>query len=376
MTASRYSADIDLSNLNTSHALAILGVEPGSLVLDVGAADGSVARALAERGCRVIAIEQDRDAARRAERICERVIIGDVEELDLAETLDGTTVDVVLLLDVLEHLHDPVAILKAAAARLGAGGRMVVSVPNVTHGAVRLQLLSGRFQYTDTGLLDRSHVHFFDRPGLEEMLGQAGLAVIERMRTVAGLTDTEIPIDPDAFQAETVALAMSGEDAETYQFVYLVVPSADRQSAPTVSLGEALQRRAIEAERLRAEAEAYVKVLEGRIGELKREVADLSGSESEARERVESLEGELRSRMQELELRHDELRHARLDVAVKDEQLAVLQAELAPIRATLERLERARGYIRYRVATAARRRVPRLHRLLKRVAGRVAERRS
>jgi 2-polyprenyl-3-methyl-5-hydroxy-6-metoxy-1,4-benzoquinol methylase len=376
LTASRYSADIDLNNLNTSHALAILGIEPGSVVLDIGAADGSVARQLVERGCRVVGIELDRAAARAAERTCERVIVGDVEALDLARELDGATFDVVLLLDVLEHLREPIATLKGAAARLKPAGRMIVSVPNVTHAAVRLQLLSGRFEYTDTGLLDRTHLHFFDRPGLERVLAQAGLNVLDRMRTVAGLTETEIPIDPDAFQAETVALAMSGEDAETYQFVYVVAPGPLTSKPEATSLGEALLSRAIQAERLRAEAEAFVEVLRTRIAELERELADTGGRESEARERVEALESELGSRMAELEETHDQLRYAKLDVAVKDEQLAELQAELLPIRATLERIERVGEYARHRLGTATSKRFPRLHRRLKRIVDSVAERGS
>jgi 2-polyprenyl-3-methyl-5-hydroxy-6-metoxy-1,4-benzoquinol methylase len=372
LAASRYSADIDLENLNTSHTLAILGAAPGSRVLDIGAADGSVARRLADRGCRVTGIELDADAARAAERACERVIVADVETLDLTEALEGATFDVVLLLDVLEHLRDPVATLKAAAGHLRPDGRMIVSVPNVTHAAVRLELLSGRFQYTDAGLLDRTHLRFFDREGLERMLAEAGLTVFDRMRTVAGLTDTEITLDPDAFPAETVRLAMTGEDAETYQFVYVAGPGPGRDAPGATSLGEALQCRALQAERLRAEAESYVESLRARIGELELELADTDERESEARERAEALETELRSRMAELELRHDELRYAKLDVAVKDEQLAALQAELAPLRATVERLERVRGYVKYRL----RRRFPHLYRRLRRIVEVLAGRRS
>lgn len=363
MAASRYSADIDLEDVNASHTLAILAAEPGSLVLDIGAADGSVARRLTDRGCRVTGIELDADAARAAERTCEQVIVADVEALDLAEALAGATFDVVLLLDVLEHLRDPVATLKAAAGRLKPDGRMIVSVPNVTHAAVRLELLSGRFQYTDAGLLDRTHLRFFDREGLERMLAEAGLTVFDRMRTVAGLTDTEIPLDPDAFPAETVRLAMTGEDADTYQFVYVAGPGPGRAAPAAISLGEALQRRALEAERLRAEAESYVETLLARIGELELQLAETDERESEARERAETLETELRSRMAELELRHEELRHAKLDVAIKDEQLASLQAEFAPLLATLERLERLRGYVTYRLW----KRFPHLYRRLRRI---------
>jgi 2-polyprenyl-3-methyl-5-hydroxy-6-metoxy-1,4-benzoquinol methylase len=361
LTASRYSADIDLENVNTSHALAVLGVEPGSLVLDIGTADGSVAQRLADRGCRVIGIEIDGKAAQAAERACERVIVGDVEKLDLAEALEGARFDFVLLLDVLEHLREPMKTLTAAAQRLKPGGRMIVSVPNITHAAVRLQLLSGRFQYTDSGLLDRTHLHFFDRASFEQLLAEAGAAIVDRMRTVAGLTETEIPIDPDAFRPETVAAALSDDDAETYQFVYIVAPGLAPSSPVQPSLGEALQRRAIEAERRRAEAETYVETLRTRVAALERELVERTTAEADALARAEELETQLRHRMEELERQHDELRHAKLDVAIKDEHIAVLQAELVPVRATLDQIDKMRGYIRHRVGTTTAKRFPLLH---------------
>jgi len=359
VTASRYAADVDLEGLNTSHALAVLGIEPGSTVLDIGAADGSVARRLVERSCRVVAVEIDPQAARGAEDSCERVIVGDVETLELASALEGHVFDVVLLLDVLEHLRDPLATLKAAAHLARPGGRMIISVPNVTHAAVRLQLLSGRFQYTDAGLLDRTHLHFFDRAALEELLAQAGLTVLDRMRTVAGLTETEIAVDPGAFEGQTVAEALSGEDADTYQFVYFVSPRAGSSSSQGPSLGEALQRRALEAERLRVEAEAYVRTLQKRIRELE-----------PASERTGELEQELRRRMEELALKHEELRSARMDVAVKEEQIAYLQAELAPVHARRERIEGAAAHAARRLSKrlgAYTYRYPALHLRLKRL---------
>jgi chromosome segregation ATPase len=158
--------------------------------------------------------------------------------------------------------------------------------------------------------------------------------------------------------------------------VYLVAPDHGAKGAETLSLGEALQRRAIDAERLRAEAETHVHRLHARIDELELEQVDLIRRESEARERMESLEAELRTRMVELEQQHDELEHAKLDIAVKDEQLAQLQAELAPLRATLLKLEGFVGYVRHRAGMAVSRRFPALHRTLKPAIRRVTDRSS
>jgi 2-polyprenyl-3-methyl-5-hydroxy-6-metoxy-1,4-benzoquinol methylase len=367
LTASRYTAEISLENVNTTHSLAILEVSPRSSVLDIGAADGSVARGLQERGCRVTGVESDSRAAAAAERVCERVLNADVEDIDLAEALNGEQFDFVLLLDVLEHLRDPLAVLSAAADRLAPGGRIVLSVPNVTHAAVRLELVAGRFQYTETGLLDRTHLHFFDRPALERLIEQAGLHVLDRMRVTAGLTETEIAIDPSAYPAETVELAMRGEDADTYQFVY-VVSRAPSNGAPDreASLGEALQRRANESERLRAEAEQYVQRLEERVTEL----------EQQQGQRAER-EDELRRRAQELEALRLEVTYAQRNLEIKDAQLAYLQAELAPLRQHLDQLEHVLGYARHRLvdrASAMLKRVPVLHRLVKRIVELVARR--
>jgi 2-polyprenyl-3-methyl-5-hydroxy-6-metoxy-1,4-benzoquinol methylase len=366
--SSRYSIDISLDDLNTSHALGILSVPPGSFVLDVGAADGSVARQLVERGCRVVGIEIDPEAAAAAERYCERVVVGDIDVLDLNAAVPETDFDVVLLLDVLEHLRHPVGALKMFAERAKPDGRLIISLPNVTHAALRLQLLSGRFQYTDKGLLDRTHLHFFDRPAVEQLIAEAGLTVLDRMRTSAPLTATEIPIEPGEFPAEAVALASSGDDADTYQFIYVCARGAPRPAS--ASLTEVLQRKQAEAERLRNEAAEYTCTLEARV-------AELTQLEADAHERSDWLERELRGRLEELERVYDELAHAKLDLAVKDGQLAHMRAELSPVPTQLYNAERALGHARYRMVhrvSSATKRVPVVHRGLKRVRDSIATR--
>ena len=158
VAGSRYSQTVDLDNWNSSHALAVMSVPPGSRVLDLGTADGSVARALKDRGCTVWGIECDERAADAASQVCDRVIVADLETPETFDTLDGETFDVVLALDVLEHLRDPTPVLRRAARHLTPKGIAIVSIPNVTHGALRVSLLEGRFNYTEQGLLDRTHL--------------------------------------------------------------------------------------------------------------------------------------------------------------------------------------------------------------------------
>jgi 2-polyprenyl-3-methyl-5-hydroxy-6-metoxy-1,4-benzoquinol methylase len=127
---------------------------------------------LADRGWNVTGIENDPQDATEAERVGLRVLQGKAQEV-LPEVSDRF--GIVVLADVLEHFADPLEVLRAAAGLLEPGGRVVISVPNVAHLSVRLQLLLGSFDYTDRGILDRTHLRFFTRKTLKVLVADAGL---------------------------------------------------------------------------------------------------------------------------------------------------------------------------------------------------------
>ena len=217
--ANRYDTSIDLSNKNNSHTQLVELVGRGKRVLDVGASTGFLARVLAGRGCSVTGIEIDPDAAGQAAEVCDRVIVGDVEELDLAGELGGETFDVVVFGDVLEHLKEPREALERFKPLLAPGGHVVASIPNIAHGSVRLALLQGNFEYRPLGLLDSTHLTFFTRETVEEMFGDAGFLISEVRRTRQDVFNTEVEVDRSAIPEEVVRLVRSDPEAFTYQFV-------------------------------------------------------------------------------------------------------------------------------------------------------------
>jgi 2-polyprenyl-3-methyl-5-hydroxy-6-metoxy-1,4-benzoquinol methylase len=81
---------------------------------------------------------------------------------------------VLLFGDTLEHIPDPVAALRRLRTVLRDDGALVVSIPNFANWAIRLQVLAGRFRYTDRGILDRTHMRFYTERSLLEMLRDAG----------------------------------------------------------------------------------------------------------------------------------------------------------------------------------------------------------
>lgn len=164
-------------------AEAVLGAtEPGDRVLEGGVSSGYFAELLVRAGRRVDGIELDPLAAERARRVCDRVWVGDLQQIDVDE-LDGPY-DLLLFGDTLEHVPDPVAVLRALATTLRPGGTLVVSIPNVANWAVRLGLLAGRFRYTDRGILDRTHLRFYTRRTVVEMIEESGFAVDDVVGTI------------------------------------------------------------------------------------------------------------------------------------------------------------------------------------------------
>jgi SAM-dependent methyltransferase len=168
---------------HSSHSVILsrLGAGGGRRLLDVGSADGYLAEILSARGYEVTCLEGDKELAARAVGKCRRVVVADLDHE--IPSLDGPF-DVILYGDVLEHLRDPLRVFSALNAHLAGDGRACVSVGNVAHLWVRLQLLLGRFDYTEGGgLLDRTHLRFFTLRSFLRFLEDADMHVVELVTT-------------------------------------------------------------------------------------------------------------------------------------------------------------------------------------------------
>jgi len=302
MDGPRYDTDIDLSNHNNSHTLMVELVGGTKRVLDVGCATGYLARALVERGCTVSGVEFDAQAAEEARPHLERLVIGDLETMDLAGAFGDDHFDVVVFGDVLEHLRDPLPVLRQAKALLADRGSVVVSIPNIAHGSVRLALLAGRFDYQDLGLLDSTHVRFFTRSSVEDLFREAGMVPIDVRRTTAGFFDTPIRVSEGEFAPEVVDAVRADPESATYQFVLRAVPD-DAEAAVS---------------KLRADAEA----MRDRIAALMPELAAARAQAEENLARAEDAE----KRAADLEVR----------LAATVEELDAARVELDGIRRHLD----------------------------------------
>ena len=120
---------------------------------------------------------------------------------------------------MLEHVLEPDRVLRDAVALLRSGGRIVISIPNVSHGSLRLALLQGRWEYQDTGLLDRTHIWFYTRTSLLDMVHGAGLAVEHLRATVVDPLVAQVGIDASALPRTVIEWVRRQPDALHYQYI-------------------------------------------------------------------------------------------------------------------------------------------------------------
>ena len=153
-------------------------------ILDVGTADGYLGALLKAQGHWVAGVEREGEAAERARSHYDDFHCADLESFEFPYR---DQFDFILFADVLEHLRDSEAVLKRALPCLKSGGQVIVSVPNIANLVIRLSLLCGRFDYTERGILDRTHLRFFTLANLKRMIANCGYNIVD-------ITATPVPV--------------------------------------------------------------------------------------------------------------------------------------------------------------------------------------
>jgi 2-polyprenyl-3-methyl-5-hydroxy-6-metoxy-1,4-benzoquinol methylase len=148
----------------------------GLRVLDVGCGFATTSEHLQKLGNEVTGIEESGVACEVASKRISRVFQADLQKAELGEE----RFDVVIFADVLEHVAWPLGVLRRYLRWLAPQGSVIVSLPNVALWSVRFAHLFGRWQYEETGVLDRTHLRFFTRKSARWLLSQAGLEEVKR----------------------------------------------------------------------------------------------------------------------------------------------------------------------------------------------------
>ncbi|MBD3221949.1 methyltransferase domain-containing protein [bacterium] len=154
-------------------------------LLDVGCGGGGFAAGLrgerepAGQRLEIWGLELDPDAADHAREHLDEVRCGDA--LELVDGLPDDHFDCVVMNDILEHMAEPEALLRAVRRVLAPGGRLVASIPNVRHFPHLYDLVvRGAWEYGDEGILDRTHLRFFTRTSIQGMFARCGYRLLRQ----------------------------------------------------------------------------------------------------------------------------------------------------------------------------------------------------
>lgn len=212
---------------DSSHYYASRLIGTGQRVLEVGCGDGAFGAELVRAGNNVTGVDCQPNVPGGS--AYDSIVSADLEHGlgPLSRRSDGQF-DRILLLDRLEHLKDPGALLEDCRRLLAPRGKLIVSVPNAVNFTIRLMLLLGIFRYSDRGILDWSHLRFFTRKTVRELLQKYGYRI-------TGCRYTVIPAERIiSMRAESLLLRMGNRALRVLTaiapglFAYEIVLVAER----------------------------------------------------------------------------------------------------------------------------------------------------
>ena len=274
-------------------------VPEGARVLELGPGAGAMTQVLLGRGHEVTVVENDPAALDRLRAMGVRAVEADLDGVAWRDALQGQRFGAILACDVLEHLRAPGQALKALGDLVEPAGCLIVSVPNIAYAGILAGLRSGVFEYADKGLLDRTHVHFFTRRGIHEMLMDTGWAPV-------AWEAHHVPLEKSEFAHHCAGLSgawrehllMGWPDHDVYQWMAVASPVSDaRQWEGELLRGEVRGLR----DELRAlqerHAQEHGSLLEHQkaFAEAKAVIAGFERELADAHERERALQTQLRA---------------------------------------------------------------------------------
>ena len=323
----------------SANAKLLAMMQPNLDVLECGCATGFMTRYLRdELQCRVSIVEIDEPAFQIASQFAVDGICADLQGDVWSRHFQGRLFDAVILSNVLEHIVNPADVVARAAALLKPEGIMLVCVPNVAHNDVILNLLSDDWHYTELGLLDETHTHFFAKKNIEDMLEQAGMFIDLEDRVYLNTLGTEQEPVAEGVPEPVMGYLKTRATGEVYQYVLRAAKAAPKDHGtrrdivkPGVRLisHEDYERR---LERELTEAQTYIRKLEAESAEAHGQVRKMEPELAEASSYIAEMEVE---RVQA----HDRIQTVEAGLAGAQTYIAKLESERTAAHVRVQKVE-------------------------------------
>lgn len=159
------------------HAIVLDWIKEKKEVLEFGCHTGYFSSAMQKKGCSVTGVELFEPALEKAEPYLEKAILGNVEDPEVWKQIGEKKYDAVLFMHVLEHLVDPDRVLRNTHHVLKDDGLLIICLPNINNWVDRWDIFRGKFNYTETGVMDRTHLKFYNVKTARDFIERNGFKV-------------------------------------------------------------------------------------------------------------------------------------------------------------------------------------------------------
>lgn len=217
---SKYDFDLDLSD-TSSTGIILKKIKPESTVLEFGCATGRMTRYMKTvLNCKVYIVEYEKSAFDIAMQYAEDGVCDDILTLTWVEKFRDIKFDAVIFADVLEHLAQPKLALSNVNKLLKKEGQVYISVPNITHNDILIKAMNNRFDYTEVGILDNTHIHFWGFDNIEPFILECGLSLQKIESTYCETGHTEQLIGNEVSVSRQITNYLNERDCgNIYQFI-------------------------------------------------------------------------------------------------------------------------------------------------------------
>jgi SAM-dependent methyltransferase len=313
-------------------------VGPHKRVLVIGRDTWPLCRSLSSAGCRVSVVETRLDVPAGSATFSDRVVVGDPDAMDLERTLDGAPFDAVVVVQLLEHVRNPVRMLTTLGRHLSPEGCLVAAVPNIMHGSIRLGFLTGD---CPAGLLTSdgaSPSHWYDRAAMQRTFDRAGFVITRLERQTETFEADRAALDGTPLPTEIVAGVMRDADAMTATFVVVAHPfpltGRVLLEMRVRELAQAHDRLLQQTQELAQRAEGF----DARYGELKQVVDGAAWKLDRIASDLQSVAAGDRALQPSLTTAHQRLMGERVDLEAIGRDLKRFQYEqlILRVRTTVE----------------------------------------
>lgn len=167
------------SDLNIETKTVVDWTDSDKKVLELGCHTGYLSEWLQKQGCEVTGIDLNSQALEIAKPYLTKAIFADLETEEFWSQIKGNSYDTITCMHVLEHLTNPWETLQKLSQHLKSNGEIIIALPNINNAKDRYNMLFGEFNYTVEGVMDKTHLRFFNQKTTRELIDSAGLSIID-----------------------------------------------------------------------------------------------------------------------------------------------------------------------------------------------------